>query len=325
MIEKIRTELVELYQNSGSEFLDEALALIKAYMPHLCHSFCQIDAKGMCRVLATDITDDTEIMFWERALRKEPITNMKTCFCISSRRVGMRGHIVIPLLVKEEVCGAWIIESKTQDEIQVEMSHLKLASLLALFIRSEMLEKKCIQNLYLDAKTELPRKSYFLKITNRLQEQHHSVFLSVFRIVNYREGIRLYGSGYMEDVFMGLLTEIENLEVGNLYILAEDTVALLLNESEQESFAATKKAMNYRNKNISVVGAFLNLSKEENIMALLEEVFAVTPAGSIWRRELNPIASLFLSLEKMESKEEPAEEVTQELVEELLLEFMEGI
>lgn len=324
MIDKISAELVELYQNSGSEFLDEALALIKAYMPHLYHSFFQIDTKGVCRVLATDISDDVEIMFWERALRKEPISDMKTCFCIPVRRVGIRGHIVIPLLVKEEVCGAWVIESKTQDEIQVEMSHLKVARLLAMFIRIEILEKKCIQNLYLDAKTELPRKSYFLKIINRLQEQNHNIFLSVFRIVDYREGIRLHGSSYMGDVFTGLLAEIKKLEVGNLYILAEDTVALLLNESEQESFAATKQAMNYRSKNVSLVGAFLNLNREENVMALLEEVFAVTPAGNIWRRETNPIASLFLSVEKEENKEEPTEELSHELIEELLFEFMEG-
>lgn len=325
MIDKISAELVELYQNSGSEFWDEALALIKVYMPHLYHSIFQIDAKRMCRVLASDISDDVEIKFWKRALHKEPISDIKACFGIPTRRVGIRGHIVIPLFAKEEVCGAWVIESKTQDEIPVAIPHLKVASLMGLFIESERLEKKCIQNLYLDAKTELPCKSYFLKIINRLQEQNHNVFLSVFRLVDYREGIRLYGSGPMEDAFMGLLAEIKKLEVGNLYILAEDTVALLLNESEQESFAATKQAMNYRSKNVSVVGAFLNLNKEENVMALLEEVFSVTPAGSIWRRETNPIASLFLSVEKEETKEEPAEEHAHELIEELLLEFMEGM
>lgn len=324
MIDKISAELVELYQNCGSEFLDETLALLQAYMPQLCHSFFQIDKNGMCRVLASDITDDVEIMFWERALCKEPISNIKTSFCIPTRRMGIRGHIVIPLFVKEEICGAWVIESRVQDEIKIDTSHLKVASLLALFIRSEMLEKNCIQNLYLDENTGLPRKTYFLKIINRLQSQKHNVFLSVFRITNYREGIRLFGSSYMEDFFMGLLAEIKKLEVGNPYILAEDTVALLLNESEQESFAATKRAMNYQSKNASVVGAFLNLNKEENIMTLLEEVFAVTSAGNIWRRESNPIASLFLSMEQAEKAEEPAEESTHELVEELLLEFMEG-
>ena len=60
-------------------------------------------------------------------------------------------------------------------------------------------------------------------------------------------------------------------------------------------------------------------------MALLEEVFSVTPAGNIWRRETNPIASLFLSVEKEETKEELTKELGHELIEELLLEFMEGI
>ena len=324
MIDKISVELVELYQNCGSEFLEEALALIRAYMPQLYHSLFQIDKNGMWRVLATDITDDGEILFWERALRKEPISDIKTCFCISARRMGVRGHIVIPLFVKEEICGAWVIESRVQEEIKIELSHLKVARLLALFIRSEMLEKECIQNLYLDEKTELPRKTYFLKIINRLQSQRHNVFLSVFRIANYREGIRMHGSSCMEDVFMGLLAEINKLEVGNLYILAEDTVALLLNESEQESFAVTKQVMNYQSKNVSIIGAFFNLNKEENVMALLEEVFAVTSAGNIWRRESNPIASLFLSMEQTEKEKELDEEHTHELVEELLLEFMEG-
>lgn len=324
MFEKISAELVELYQNSGSEFMEEMLALIHAYMPHLYHSFFQIESNGMCRVLASNITDDIEIVFWERALSKEPTNSMRTCFCVSDRRVGIKGHIVIPLFVKEEVCGVWVLESKEQDEIQVESSHLKVANLLALFIRSELLEKKCVQNLYLDAQTELPRKTYFLKIINRLRSQKHSVFLSVFRIVDYREGIRLYGSSYMEDAFIGLLTKLKELEVGNLYILAEDTVAILMNESEQESYAATKQAMNFRNKKVTLVSAFINLNKEENVFVLLEEVFTVTPAGNIWRRESNPLASLFLSMENLDNEEGQAEDLTHELVEELLLDFIEG-
>lgn len=324
MFEKISAELVELYQNSGSEFMEEALALIHAFMPHLYHSFFEVEKNGMCRVLASDITDDIEIVFWERALSKEPIHSMRACFCISDGRVGIKGHIVIPLFVKEEVCGVWVLESKEQEEIQLESSHLKVSSLLALFIRSEVLEKKCVQNLFLDAKTELPRKTYFLKIINRLRGQKHNVFLSAFRVVAYREGIRLYGSSYMEDIFIGLLSRLKGLGVGNLYILAEDTVAMLMNESEQESFAATKQAMNYKGKHVTVVGAFLNLNKEENVLTLLEEVFAVTPAGNIWRRESNPVASLFLSVEKPNSEEEKTEDHTHELVEELLLDFIEG-
>lgn len=325
MIEKICAELVELYQNSESEFFDEALALIKAYMPQLYHSIFLFDKEGAYRTITSDITDEDEILFWERALRKEPNASMKTCFCCPVGRVGIRTHIVIPLFVKEDVCGAWVLESKTQEEIRVEAPQLRVANLLALFVRNEILEKQCIQNLYLDAQTELPGKNYFLRIVNRLRMQKYKVLLGVFRIVNYREGIRLHGNKYMEDVFLNLLVEIKGLGIGNVYVLSEDSVALLINESEQEGFAGIKQVMNHREQGIDLVGAFLSLDKEEDIMTLLEEVFSVTPPGNIWRREQNPIASLFLSAETTEKEEEESDELTQELVEKLLFDFMEGV
>lgn len=71
-------------------------------------------------------------------------------------------------------------------------------------------------------KNKLPRKTYFLKIINRLRGQKHNVFLSVFRVVAYREGIRLYGSSYMEDIFIGLLSRLKGLGLAT-YIFLQKT------------------------------------------------------------------------------------------------------
>lgn len=320
-VERISAQLLELYKNSGSDFFEEAIALIKAHMADLCHSLFSIEREDRCKVLSTNIKDADEIVFWERALQKELCTGMKTCFQIPIKRLGIQSHIIIPLFVREELCGVWILESRTQEEIRVEKVHLNIANLIALFIKDASLIRKCVQNMYLDAETELPGRAYFQKIIGRLQ--NHKIWLSVFRILNYREGIRMHGNTYMEEAFKGFLQQVRKIEKGNIYILSEDTVALLSNENEIESFAGAKQIMTYQIKELNIIGAFLDLSREEHIMTLLEEIFSITPAGNIWRREQNPIASLFLSEAPKEKAVEKQEDLPQELVEELLFEFLE--
>lgn len=325
MIEMISSELLGLYQNSGSEFFEEALAVIKSYMPDLSHSFFGIGKRGTYEVLVSDIKDVDEIRFLEKAIFKElPSEDLKGCYQLSLKRRSVMGHVVIPLLVKKVICGVWVLESVTTPEISMREVYYKIANLMALFIQNGRLEKASVQNFYLEAKTQLPGKEYFLKVISELKRKKHNLYLGVFRMMSYREDIRMYGSSYMEKTFLNLLHTMQELKIGKLYVLSEDTVALLMNESEQESFAGVKEVMNCVKGKASVAVAFLQLEREENLLTLLEEIFSVTPSGTVWRREVNPIASLFVGAVKTENEKQKSTSFDTELVEELILELTEG-
>ena len=326
MIDKIASELVELYQNSGSEFLDEAMVIIKSYTPNIYHSFFRVREDGVYEVLVSDIKDVDELRFLERALYKElPKDNFKGCFQLSVKRGSVQSHLAFPLMVKNALCGVWVLESSATGGIQFEEAIYKLANLMALFIQNECLEKACVQNLYLDAVTKLPGREYFSKVIEQLKKQKCKVFLGAFRMMNYREGIRMHGSSYMEKNFLNILHAIQGLEIGKLYVLSEDTVALLINESKQESFAGIKEVMNLAKGNVLLAGVFLQLEREENILTLLEEIFSVTASGSVWKRETSQISSLFVGAIEQDKEEQKATSIDTELVEELIFELTEGI
>ena len=100
-LEKIYTELAELYHNSGKEFFAEVTALLENYFPAMEHTILGQNEEGDWKLFSSTIRNPDETDFLKKMAGMECKEYRKESFCFTRARNGVKSHIVIPLTIRK--------------------------------------------------------------------------------------------------------------------------------------------------------------------------------------------------------------------------------
>ncbi len=296
-LEKIYTELAELYHNSGKEFFAEVTALLENYFPAMEHTILGQNEEGDWKLFSSTIRNPDETDFLKKMAGMECKEYRKESFCFTRARNGVKSHIVIPLTIrKRKTAGIWIIESLSREHFSLDREMVRLGKFLALFLQLSVDERLCVFNRYLDAGMNLPGRVYFQQVAERILKHGHPVLFCCFRLDKYREGIRMRGAQTMESEMQKLKKRVTGLELGNVYSLSEDTLAVITPESRQEAYARMEEILEEAQMAKQVKAAMLVLADKKDILTEMEEVFSECNTGITWvemQKKEGPLAVLF--------------------------------
>jgi len=296
-LENIYTELTELYHSSGKEFFAEVTALLENYFPAMEHTILGQNEEGDWKLFSSTIRNPDETDFLKKMAGMECKEYRKESFCFAKVRNGVKSHIVIPLTIrKRKTAGIWIIESLSREHLSLDREMVRLGKFLALFLQLSVDERLCVFNRYLDAGMNLPGRVYFQQVTERILKHGHPVLLCCFRLDKYREGIRMRGVQTMESEMQKLKKRVTGLELGNVYSLSEDTLAVITPESRQEAYARLEEVLEEAQMAKQVKAAMLVLEDKKDILTEMEEVFSECNTGITWvemQKKEGPLAVLF--------------------------------
>lgn len=265
--EKIYTELLNLYHNSGREFYAEMAAMLEQQTEGTEHSFFTRD-EDKWKLISSTVKNRDERDFLRRQIELlgDEIPGKPFSFS-SGQRGGIKDHIAIPLSARKwPIAAIWIIEYKTRERIP-EKELMRISMLFALFFQLSKEEK----NWYMDAGTGLPDRVYLNWILKKLVGSGHSIILCVFRFERYRERLRLCGSEELMREYKDMLEQIKRLQLGNLYSIAYDTVIALSLEEKAEIYARMESLLDDKN---GIRAIILYPDKEEDIFASIEKRFS---------------------------------------------------
>ncbi|MDD3361835.1 MAG: hypothetical protein PHW34_09210 [Hespellia sp.] len=331
-LNRIYDELLWLYNSSRKEFFPEMVAFFVNWFSGRQHTILRKEDETW-KVLASSEHDVDEIDAIQRIVENEYKDMNKDYFSMTELRRGM-ANTILPLKVRKKTVGLWLMESAGKERIVPEKESLRLSHLVALILKQEQDDKLCLLNRYLDAETNLPGTSYFSQVTERLKKQRYPVCLCLFRIDKYREKLRLYGSEALLKDKQKLLKDIKELDMGNLYIVAEDTFAVITAEKEREAYARIQVVMEQgRGKSLKAV--MLNLESMDDVLYDIEMRLSFCNPGIIHVQSLEretsvlPLFDLKEKATRMVEAEEGEEvnrdmgEIQSEEIEEDLLELLE--
>ena len=311
-LEKIYREMTELYHSSGKEFFAEVTALLENYFPSMEHTILGQNEEGDWKLLSSTIRNSDETDFLKKMAGMECKECRKETFCFTTVRSGVKGHMVIPLIIrKRRMTGLWIIESLCREHLNPGREIVMLGKFLALFLQLSVDERLCVFNRYLDAEMNLPGRVYFLQVAERILKHGHPVLLCCFRLDKYREGIRMHGAKMMESKMQKLKKKVTGLELGNVYSLSEDTLAVITPESRQEAYARLEEVLDEAKMAKQVKAAMLILEEKKDILTEMEEAFSECNTGITWvemQKKEGPLAVLFGEEQKQEKEMDDAAE-----------------
>lgn len=324
LFEKKCAELVELYDNSGKEFYQELAALLANIYPDAEHTILECSKEKVWKVAATTLQDPDEIRFLVIMAKQEAVNTKRNSFQFSSARENVRGHLVIPLSIRNrEMTGIWIMENRWNEKISADKEVLRFGKLLALFLQASSDEKSSMFNRYIDAETGLLGKRYFSWMAERILLKTHKVTLCCIRWNEYREMVRIKGSAEAEARILKLIRDVKHLELGNCYMLAEDTLVIISVEPKQEIYARLERLAEEPLLGPNLKIAMIDLVRQTDLLAYIEELFCMCNPGIIWLRDQNPVADLFAAGPNSGNEESLEDEQEAEDVVEELLGFLE--
>ena len=261
--EKIYTDLLDLYHNSGREFYVEMAAMLGQQVVGVEHSFL-IQEERRWKLAASTIKNFDEREFLRREAETLGSTVPESSFTFPQQRMGIERHLVIPLTVRSRGATAlWVAEYRTRERVP-EKELLKISRLIALFFRLSKEER----NWYLDAQTGLPGKVYFMQVLKKLTEGRHKVIVCVFRLEKYRGKIQKEGSGKTEQEFSEIIGQVKKFQLGNLYILSEDTAAIISPAEDREAYARMENLKDQHGPGL--LSAIVYPDRDEDIFAGIE-------------------------------------------------------
>lgn len=307
MIEKLYDDLMELYSNSGKEFVQEMAALLKARFPEQEHTIIVRGEAGDWRIAASTLSDDDETEFLQKIVETEFLDRGEKWLRFSQNRHGVLNHAAIPLSVRNKpATGVWILENVRKEKALVENKILKIAQMMSVLVQTVHDEKLCIYNRYLDAETDFPGRLYFRQMLERLKEKGHKVLVCVLRRKDYREEVRLYGSKKAIEEIKKLADLVEELNFGTVFTIAEDTFAVITVERQSEVFAGLESLMENHRLGSVLQGMILSPKTCDDVLMEIENRFCMCGAGRILLPETirnNPLTRIF---GEAEGKEEEA-------------------
>lgn len=270
--EKIYTELLDLYYSSGREFYAEMAAMLGQQFEDIEHSFFTCE-EGKWKMAASTIQsrDEREFLKNQADELKDPFPEYG--FRFPEQRPKTRNHLVIPLLVKKkQLIALWVIESKVKERIP-EREFTRISKLLTLFFQLSKAEK----NWYLDADTGIPGRVYFMQVLKRLEKGGHSTIICVFRLPDYRKSIRINGFEETQRRCNEMIRQVKQLQLGNIYALSEDTIAVISLVKEEEAYARIQNMLDMNG--IRLIPAVIRPEKEEDIFAVIENRITLCDQG----------------------------------------------
>ena len=259
--DKIYAELLELYHNSGREFYAEMAALLGQQTDGMEHSFLTREDEGW-KIIASTVKNRDEREFLRRQADTLEDVTSRDFFSFPQQRAAVRTHLVIPLRVRKRfIRTIWIVESRIRERIP-EREIIRIARLIALFFQLSKTER----NWYMDPGTGLPGRTYFTQILAKIS-------VCVFRIDRYRERVQENGSLEMEREYRKMIEQIKQLQLGNLYAVANDTAAVISLIEEKEAYARTESILDRSDRRI--LAAIIHPMKDEDIFAVMENRLSV--------------------------------------------------
>ena len=307
-LEKMYIELMDLYNTSGKEFFTEAVAFLAECFPGREHTILGRSEEDGWKLVSSTLKDADETEFLRKAAVKEYEDNGKDSFCFTVQRPGVSSHMAVPLAVsRRKTAGMWVIERRTGEKTGVDRSAYRVGQLLAFFLQISQDERVRVFNRYLDADMNLPGRLYFRQVAGRIQEQGHQVILCGFRWDKYREGIRLRGSKEMEEKLHQLVGQVASLELGNMYALSEDTIAVISIADRQEVYARMESLLEEEGMGSVLKAVMMRPEPKQEILTEMEELFSMCSTGIIWYRmqEKESVFTPFLEAFSAQTKEDP--------------------
>lgn len=266
--DKIYAELLELYHNSGREFYAEMAALLGQQTDGMEHSFLTREDERW-KIIASTVKNRDEREFLRRQADTLEDVTSRDFFSFPQQRAVVRTHLVIPLRVRKRfIRTIWIVESRIRERIP-EREIIRIARLIALFFQLSKTER----NWYMDPGTGLPGRTYFTQILAKLLDGGHKISVCVFRIDRYRERVQENGSLEMEREYRKMIEQIKQLQLGNLYAVADDTAAVISLIEEKEAYARTESILDRSDRRI--LAAIIHPTKDEDIFAVMENRLSV--------------------------------------------------
>lgn len=309
-LEKIYSELMDLYNTSGKEFFIEVSAFLADCLPGKEHTILGRSEEDGWKLVSSTILDADETEFLRRSAGKEYKNNGKEFFCFTSQRQGISSHMAVPLSIRRRgTAGLWIIESRAGEKLNPDKSIWRIGQMMAFFLQVSQDERMRIFNRYLDAGTGLPGRMYFRQVVGRIQEQGYQVILCGFRWDKYREGVRLKGSEEMEERVRQLVSRVASLELGNMYALSEDTIAVISIAERQEVYARMESILEEEGMGSVIKAVMMRLEQKQEILTEMEELFSMCSPGIIWYRmqEKESVFAPFLKAASPQKEEGSAE------------------
>lgn len=297
MIERLYDELMELYSNSGKEFLQEMTALLKARFPEQEHTILIRGEAGEWKIAASTLSDADETGFLQRIAETEFLDKGEEWVRFSENRHGVSNHAAIPLFIRNKpATGLWIVENVRKERMPVDNRILKIAQMMAVLVQTVHDEKLCIYNRYLDAETDFPGRLYFRQMVERLQDKGHKVLVCVLRRKDYREELRLYGSRKSIEEMKKIADMVEELNFGTVFTISEDTFAVITVERQSEVYAGMEGLMEDHKMGSVLQGLILSPKTGDDVLMEIENRFCMCGAGRILLPEPirnNPLTRLF--------------------------------
>lgn len=312
--------LVELYDDSGKEFYQELAAFLANIYPDVEHTILECSGGNIWKKKATTLQDPDEIEFLVVMAKNEAVSMERNSFQFSISRKNIKGHVVIPLSIRgHKMIGIWIIENPWKDKVSADKEVLRFGKLLALILQASLDEKNSMFNRYIDAGTGLFGKQYFSQVIERILQKKHKVVLCFIRWNGYREMVRMKGAAEAEDQIQKLIRDVKHLELGNCYMLAEDTMSVISVESKQEAYARLELLVEEPVTGSNLKVAMIDLENPMDLFTYIEVLFGMCNPGIIWMQDRNPVADLFVAeSDNEEGKSSKDEQETDDMVDELL-------
>lgn len=309
MMEKIYDDLIELYHNSGKEFFQEMVALLKHRFPLREHTVLIRGETGEWKLGASSLAELDEAVFLLRIAETEFMEKEGNCVRFSRNRPGVLSHIAIPLFIKGKyIAGIWIMETIKKGGSLTDTAVVKTAAILAILIQSVQNEKICLYNRYLDADTNFPGRRYFCYMLERLKKKQHKVLIAAIREKDYRQKVCSQGSMEILNETNELADMFSEMNLGNVFTIAEDTFAVISVESQAELFAHIEQLIYERGYGKTLKGIILNPFGYEDILKELEQRFCLCADGNILLPDIergNPMMRLFSEEQRVPEQNSP--------------------
>lgn len=311
MVGKLHNDLIELFNNSGKEFLGEMTELLKSQFSNKEHTILVRGESGDWKIGSSTLIDEDEIKFLLKIAETEFLDKREKWTQFSKNREGINHHIVIPLVVRNrKTAGIWIIETKKKERLLINDEVIKAANLVGVLIQSLHDERLCIYNKYLDAETSFLGRQYFQRMVERLKDRKHNVLVSVFRREDYREDICLCGYQKVSGEMAELADMVEELNLGNVFTLAEDTFAVITVEEQPEVYARMEHLIKEAKLSRSIKGVILSSIGISDILKEIEKQISLCESGRIFipdRKKKNSLTQIFEETEKKELSDQNIE------------------
>ena len=135
----------------------------------------------------------------------------------------------------------------------------------------------------------------------RLKKKQHKVLVAAIREKDYRKKMCSHGSMEILNETNELADIVSEMNLGNVFTIAEDTFAVISVEAQAELFAHLEQLIYERGYGKSLKGIILNPFGYEDVLKELEQRFSLCADGNILLPDMekgNPMIRLFSEEQK---------------------------